>query len=95
MDLTPLDSVQYYYNGISGINQYSVMLTDDYYSPELHTAYIAREQLVSRQTGSVILFAMLEIGRTVTITLTALVALERFLVTTVTTVATHRLPGVL
>lgn len=38
---------------------------------------------------------MLEIGRTVTVTLSALVALERFLVTAVPAVAAHRLPGVL
>lgn len=42
-----------------------------------------------------ILFAVFEIGRTVTVTLTALVALERFLVTAVAAVAAHRLSGVL
>lgn len=67
----------------------------DHHSPELHAAYVAREQLVGRQAGPVVLFAMFEIGRTVTITLTALVALERFLVAAVTAVAAHRLSGVL
>jgi len=70
------------------------MYTDDY-SPELHAAYVAREQFVGRQTGPVVLFAVLEIGRTVTVALTALVALERFLVAAVAAVAAHRLTGVL
>lgn len=65
------------------------------HSPELHAAYVAREQLVGRQPGPVVLFAVLEIGRTVTVTLAALVALERFIVTAVAAVAAHRLPGVL
>jgi len=64
-------------------------------SPELHAAYVAREQLVGRQAGPVVLFAVLEIRRTVTVTLAALVALERFLVAAVAAVAAHRLPGVL
>lgn len=65
------------------------------YSPELHAAYVARKQLVGRQPGPVVLFAVLEIGRTVTVTLAALVALERFIIATVAAVAAHRLPGVL
>lgn len=31
-------------------------------SPELHAAYVAREQLVGRQASPVVLFAVLEIG---------------------------------
>jgi hypothetical protein len=42
-----------------------------------------------------VLFAVLEIGRTVTVTLAALVALERFLVAAVTSVSAHWLAGVL
>lgn len=61
----------------------------------MHTAYVAREQLVGRQTGPMVLFAVLEIGRTVTVTLAALIALERFLVAAIAPVAAHRLPGVL
>jgi len=64
-------------------------------SPELHAAYVTREQLVGRQAGPVVLVAVFEIGRTVTVTLAALVALERFLVAAVAAVTAHRLPGVL
>lgn len=42
-----------------------------------------------------VLFAVLEIGRTVTVTLSALVALKRFLVTTVAAVTAHWLSCVL
>lgn len=68
---------------------------NDVHSPELHAAYVTREQLVGRQAGPVVLFAVFEIGRTVTVTLAALVALERFLVAAVAAVAAHRLSGVL
>lgn len=64
-------------------------------SPELHSAYVAREQLVGRQSGSVVLFAVLEISRPVTVALAALVTLERFFVTAVAAVTTHWLSGVL
>lgn len=58
------------------------MLLERFQVAELHAAHVAREQLVGRQAGPMVLLAMLHIRRPVAIRLAALLTDERLLVVT-------------
>lgn len=56
------------------------MLLKRFKVPKLHTADVAGEEFVGRETSAVILFAMLDVGRAVPVALAALLADERLVV---------------